>query len=196
MKSISCLYRCLAALAFTLGLALSLQAEPLKVAVVDMRVLLTEFHETKAAESEDSVERDDIKKDDSERIAGIKALEAEMQKLGGSLQDPSLADAKRQEIAKELAAREQTYVALGRERKEFLNRRGRQLNQKMVTQMNDIRATISKQVQDYAQTIDVDYVFDGSGLTTSQVPFMLYIRNKVDITQDVLKLLNKNVPAE
>lgn len=196
MKFTSSLYRCFAALAVILGLASSLQAEPLKVAVVDMNVLLTEFHETKAAESEDSVERDDIKKDDSERIAGIKALEAEMQKLGGSLQDPSLADVKRQEIAKQLAAREQTYVALGRERKEFLNRRGRQLNQKMFTRMNDIRSTISKQVQDYAQTIDVDYIFDGSGLTTSQVPFMLYVRNKVDITQDVLKLLNKDAPAE
>lgn len=196
MKSKSPFSSGLAALAIALGLAFSLQAEPLKVAVVDMRVLLTEFHETKAAESEDAVERDDIKKDDTERISGIRALEAEMQKLGGSLQDPSLADAKRQEIAKGLATREQTYVALGRERKEFLSRRGRQLNQKMVTRMNDIRATISKQVQAYAQTIDVDYVFDGTGLTTSQVPFMLYIRNKVDITQDVLKLLNKNAPAE
>ena len=102
------------------------------------------------------------------------------------------ADSKRQEIAKDLAAREQTYVALGREHQEFLKRRSRLLNEKIVARMSDIRETVSKKVQAHAASIEVDYVFDSSGLTTSQVPFMLYIRNKIDLTPDVLKLLNQD----
>lgn len=192
MNSISLSVRRFSGFLVALGLTLSASAEPIKVATVDMKILLTEFHETKKAEAEDLVEREDIKKDDTERITTIKALEEEMRRLAGSAQDPSLADAKRQEIGRKLAEREQNFMALRREREEFISRRGRQLNQKMVARMDDIRATISKVIQEHAATLGVDYVFDSSGLTTSQVPFMLYIRNKVDITQDVLKLLNKD----
>ncbi|MDB4618208.1 OmpH family outer membrane protein [Akkermansiaceae bacterium] len=192
MKSYFTVARCLAGFLLASSFTLSVSAEPLKVAVVDMTVLLTEFHETKSAEEEDTVERDDIKKDDAERISAIKALEEEMRRLAGSAQDPSLADTKRQEIGKQYAEVEQTHVALRRERQEFIERRGRQLNQKMVSRMNDIRMTIAKAVQDHAATLEVDYVFDSSGLTTSQVPFILYIRNKKDITQEVLEILNKD----
>lgn len=192
MKYPSTIASKIAGLVCVIGLTISAKAETLKVAVVDMKILLTEFHETKTAESEDAIQREDTQKDDAERIAAIKALEEEMRRLAGNAQDPSLAEAKRQEIAKQLAEREQTFVALRRERQEFINRRGRLLNQNMISRMNDIRATIAKAVQAHAETLDVDYVFDSAGLTSSQVPFMLYIRNKVDITQDVLKLLNKD----
>lgn len=191
MKSHSILSRRFAGFLLALGLTISASAEPIKVAVVDMKILLTEFKETKTAEAEDAVQREDIKKDDVDRIAAIKALEEEIRRHGGSAQDPSLSDAKRQEIGKKVAELQQTFVALRREREEFISRRGRQLNQNMVARMKDIRDTVAKAVQNHAATLDVDYVFDSSGLTTSQVPFMLYIRNKVDITQDVLNLLNK-----
>lgn len=192
MKSYSVVARRFAGFLLALGLTLSASAEPIKVVVVDMKILLTEFHETKTAEAEDAVQREDIKKDDAERIGTIKALEEEMRRMAGSAQDLSLAEEKRREIGKQLAAREQTFVALRRERQEFISRRSRQLNENMVARMKDIRETITKAVQGHAATLEVDYVFDRSGLTTSQVPFMLYIRNQVDITQDVLEMLNKD----
>ena len=42
----------------------------------------------------------------------------------------------------------------------------------------------------------MDYVVDSSGLTTAQVPFLLFAREKVDLTDDLLKILNKESPAE
>ena len=66
----------------------------------------------------------------------------------------------------------------------------------MVGLMNDIRADVIDAVNKYAEGAEVDYVFDESGLTSTQVPFIVYVRNRVDITPDVLKLLNKDAPAE
>ena len=40
-----------------------------------------------------------------------------------------------------------------------------------------------------------DYVFDKSGLSTSQVPFLLYTKDATDITAGLLGVLNKDAPA-
>ena len=41
-----------------------------------------------------------------------------------------------------------------------------------------------------------DYVFDKSGMSTSQVPFLLYAKDATDITASLLKDLNKDAPPE
>lgn len=177
------------------GAVAPLSAEPLKIAMIDMKQALTQFHETVAADAEERVERADIQEDNFERIAAIKAMEEEMRNLRGQFQDTTMSPEKKKAIAQAFGEREQTLVALKREREEFIQRKSRGLNQKMVTKLQRIREIVGKQVQDHAAAINVDYVFDSSGLTTAQVPFVLYVRNKVDITEDVLKLLNKDAPA-
>ena len=67
----------------------------------------------------------------------------------------------------------------------------------MIAIMNDIRIEVVNQVAAHAKDgTDVDFVVDSSGLTTAQVPFLLFAREKVDLTDDVLTLLNKDTPAE
>jgi Skp family chaperone for outer membrane proteins len=62
--------------------------------------------------------------------------------------------------------------------------------------MKGILEEIRKLVEEQAKTDDYDYVFDKSGLSTSQVPFLLYTKDATDITADLLKDLNKDAPAE
>ena len=54
---------------------------------------------------------------------------------------------------------------------------------------------IRKLVEDRAKSDDYDYVFDKSGLSTSQVPFLLYTKDATDITAGLLDQLNKDAPA-
>ena len=183
-------------LAIIAGSFSSASAEPLKIAIIDMKKVLTQFHETVAADKEEKVERADIQKDNIERVAAIKAMEEEMRKLQGEFQDATITKEKKQAIARAHGERQQTLVALQREREEFIQRKSRGLNQKMVAKLQQIREVVGKQVQDHAAAVGVDYVFDSSGLTSAQVPFVLYVRNKVDITEDVLKLVNKDAPGE
>ncbi len=175
----------------SLGMALSATAEQFKVATVNMTTLLNEYHKTKAAEQEEKVEMENIRKLDTERVSSIQALVEELRKLQKEYTDPSLSAEKKKSIAKVANDRQSTLAALQEERKEFLARSRRALNQKMVGLMDEIRVQVIESVNAYAATQDADFVFDESGLTTNQVPFLVYVRNKQDITAGVLAKLNQ-----
>ena len=182
-------------LIFTLGMALSASAGELKVGTVNMMKLLSEFHEKKAAEAEEKVELASIDAAYRERVEAIKAIEEAMAKKQNEFNDPSLAEKKRKEIAasaQELAA---TRSVLIKEGDEFLKKQRRSLNQKMVGMINDIRNKVETAVSEHAATLDVNLVFDESGLTSSRTPFLIYSRNTVDLTDAVLKKLNKDAPS-
>jgi Skp family chaperone for outer membrane proteins len=70
------------------------------------------------------------------------------------------------------------------------------LNEKMLQRMKGILEEIRKLVEEQAKAEDFDYVFDKSGMSTSQVPFLLYTKDATDITASLLKDLNKDAPPE
>lgn len=60
-----------------------------------------------------------------------------------------------------------------------------------------IMQDISETVRKVAEGIAADFVFDVSGKTTHQIPALVYASPASDITNDVLKILNKgNVPEK
>lgn len=142
------------------------------------------------------MERARIQKDNNERLARIRELEENLGKLRKQLEDPSLNDSKKQSLFKEWQMQQQEGIALDRERREFLQRRNQALNEKMVQRMKGILEEIRKLVEEKAKLDNFDYVFDKSGLSTSQVPFLLYTKDATDITAGLLKDLNKDAPAE
>ena len=170
--------------------------EALKIATVDMQQLFKEYHRTNTAQKDINIERAKIQKENNERLTRIRELEAELQGLRKQLEDPSISDKKKQELFKGFQAKTQEGVALDRERREYLQRRNTALNEKMVQRMRGILEEIRKMVEDHAKSDDFDYVFDKSGMSTSQVPFLLYTKDATDMTGDLLKELNKDAPAE
>ena len=168
----------------------------LKIATVDMQQLFKEYHRTNEAQKQINVERARIQKENNERLARIRELEAELQSLRKQLEDPSISDKKKQDLFKEFQMKTQEGVALDRERREYLQRRNAALNEKMVQRMRGILEEIRKLVEDQAKSDDYDYVFDKSGLSTSQVPFLLYTKDATDITPGLLEELNKDATPE
>ena len=160
-----------------------------------MQTLFKQYHRTTAAQKEVNVERAKIQQNNNERLETIRALEDELQGLRKQLDDPSLSDKRKQELFKGFQMKTQEGVALDRERREFLQRRNTALNEKMVQQMRGILEEIKKLVEDRAKADDYDYVFDKSGMSTSQVPFLLYTKDATDITGGLLGVLNKDAPA-
>ena len=174
---------------------LNLTAQAPKIAIVDMGKLLNEYHETRAAQAEDQSEKEKIQAQDNERLEAIKALDIEVKKIAQSMQDPSLAKEKRDDIRQKGMDKQQTLMALQRERQESTQRRVNALKEHMVAKMQDIRKTVIDRVNKFGEDKGYDYVFDQTGLSTNYVPFLLYVRDKQDITADVLADLNKNAPA-
>jgi outer membrane protein len=169
--------------------------DKLKIATVDMQQLFKEYHRTNEAQKQINVERARIQKENNERMSRIRELEAELQNLRKQLEDPSISDKKKQELFKEFQMKTQEGVALDRERREYLQRRNAALNEKMVQRMRGILEEIRKLVVDQAKDDNYDYVFDKSGLSASQVPFLLYTKDATDITPGLLATLNKDAPA-
>ena len=181
-----------AALLFSLP---AVAQDKLKIATVDMQTLFKQYHRTNAAQKEVNVERAKIQQNNNERLETIRALENELQGLRKQLDDPSLSDKRKQELFKDFQMKTQEGVALDRERREFLQRRNTALNEKMVQKMRGILEEIRKLVEQRAKADGYDYVFDKSGLSTSQVPFLLYTKDATDITAGLLGVLNKDAPA-
>ena len=172
------------------------QEGKLNIATVDMQELFKQYYRTNEAQKQINVERARIQKDNNERLAKIRELEENLAKLRKQLEDPALNDSKKQTLFKEWQGQQQEGIALDRERREFLQRRNQALNEKMVQRMKGILEEIRKLVEEKAKVDNYDYVFDKSGLSTSQVPFLLYTKDATDITAGLLKNLNKDAPAE
>lgn len=172
------------------------QEGKLKIATVDMQELFKQYYRTNEAQKQINVERARIQKDNNERLARIRELENSLGNLRKQLDDPAINDSRKQQLFKDWQMQQQEGIALDRERREFLQRRNQALNEKMVQRMKGILEEIRKLVEEQAKTDDYDYVFDKSGLSTSQVPFLLYTKDATDITAGLLKDLNKDAPAE
>jgi outer membrane protein len=176
--------------------AAAAQNGKLNIATVDMQELFKQYYRTNEAQKQINVERARIQKDNNERLQLIRDLEEELGNLRKQIEDPSMADSKKQTLFKDWQMKQQEGIALDRERREFLQRRNTALNEKMVQRMKGILEEIRKLVEEQAKVDNYDYVFDKSGLSTSQVPFLLYTKDATDITAGLLKDLNKDAPAE
>ncbi|MCP5533037.1 MAG: OmpH family outer membrane protein [Akkermansiaceae bacterium] len=185
-----------AATAVSLAVAAHGQEGKLNIATVDMQELFKQYYRTNEAQKQINVERARIQKDNNERLGRIRELEDNLSKLRKQLEDPAINDQKKQALFKDWQMQQQEGIALDRERREFLQRRNQALNEKMVQRMKGILEEIRKLVEEQAKADNYDYVFDKSGLSTSQVPFLLYTKDATDITAGLLKDLNKDAPAE
>lgn len=174
----------------------SAQETKIKIATVDMALLFKEYYKTNIAQQEINVERARIQKDNSEKLTAIRQIESDIRGLKQQSEDPSLSDQKKSQVYKEYQAKYQEGIQLDKERREFLGRKDKALNEKMVQRMRGILDEIRKLVEERAKAENYDYVFDKSGMSTSQVPFLLYTKDATEITSSLLKDLNKDAPAE
>ena len=170
-------------------------AQKLKIATVDMQALFKDYYRTNEEQKSINVERAHIQKDNNERLTRIREIDDELQSLRKQLNDPSLADQRKQTLLAEFKGKSEEGQGLDRQRREFLQRRNQALNEKLVQRMRSILEEIRKIVEDQAKVDDFDYVFDKSGLSTSQVPFLLYTKDATDITPGLLEKLNKDAPT-
>ena len=172
------------------------QDAKLKIATVDMQQLFKEYYRTTEAQQQINVERARIQKDNNEKLTAIRQIESDIGLLKKQLEDPSNSDQKKAQVYKDHQAKYQEGIQLDKDRREFLGRKNQALNEKMVQRMRGILEEIRKLVEERAKAENFDYVFDKSGMSTSQVPFLLYTKDATDITAALLKDLNKDAPAE
>jgi len=167
----------------------------LSIATVDMQELFKQYYKTNEAQKTLSVDFARIQKDVNERKAKIRDENTALETLKKQLDDPSIADSKRQALTKDAQGKYQDLIALDRECREFEQRRRQALEEKKNQRMRGIFEEIRKLVEERAKEANYDFVFDKSGVSQNLVPFTLYSKDAMDITAVLLKDLNKDAPA-
>jgi outer membrane protein len=174
---------------------LSAQAADLKFGVVDMSKAFSEYYKTKVLAERFKANVDKAQTEMNLRWGKYRSKMENMQKLQKDASDPIISPDSRAkkaadftEAGKELRVMEQD---IGAEQ----NRRTNQLKQEDIQIRKGIYDEILVVVKDKAKSSGYDFIFDKSGMSLSTVPILIYYKDAVDMTDEIVVELNKNAPA-
>ncbi len=183
-------------LLITLGSMLALPGltfaqSSMKISTVDMNRAFKEYTKTKDAEAKINEAKNAAKKEYDDRADAYKKALDDINNLNKQLDAPALsADAKTQK-AKERDDKIANIKNMEREINEFRQTRERQLQEQAMRMREGIVKEITEVVMEKVKSGNLDLVFDKSGMSLNGVPLLMYSRNDVDFTNDVVAVLNK-----
>lgn len=172
-------------------------ALPIKsVVTVDMKKLFDEYHLTKVAQETVKGYQAEIAKENNEKLAEIRQIADEIAELSKLIDDGSVAPKLKEGHVRKRAELANKGNALENNRREWLDRRNRAINENIVSEMQKILAQIQDKVEAYARNNDVDMVLDMSARGTTQTKFLIFSKDQYDITQELLTTLNEGAGKE
>jgi outer membrane protein len=186
----------LALIAFVLSSFCAAPAADLKFGVVDMQKAFADFHKTKDASGKFKENVDKAQREVNERWSVYKNLLGEIQKLQKEAQDPIVNNETRAKKGAELQDKAKELRALEQEISEFQNRRQGQLKQEDLQIRKGLYDEIIAIVKDKAKADNYDFVFDKSGISLTTVPVLLFYKDAVDFTDQIIVEINKGAPAD
>lgn len=179
--------------AVVLATAWTVTAEQ-KIAFINMERVFDEYHKTKTANAQFKVRGEEIDAKRKDLLAKTKALKTEFDKLNAECHDKSLnenAREKKREIAEDKLGKfkeaEEKLIDFDKMYKKELADQMRQMQSQIV---GEIRAV----VQAYVVENKIDIVFDSSGKTLNNVEAVVYYDKRMDVTDPIMTIMNKNAP--
>ena len=184
----------LLSLALTSMLALPLAAfgqGTLKIGTINMDRAFKEYGKTKEAEKKINDAKDAAKKEFDDRTDSYKKALEEVNNLNKQLESTALSADKKTQLAKDRDDKINNIKNMEREINEFRQTPDNQLLEQAMRMRDVIVKEIMDVVNDRVKTMNMDLVFDKSGLSVNGVPSLLYSRDNYDFTNDVVAALNK-----
>jgi outer membrane protein len=169
-------------------------AADLKFGVVDMSKAFSEYYKTKEKADAFKANVEKAQQEMNDRWNVYKNLTTELGKLRQRVSDPILTDAARQKIAAEFDEKQKELRTLEGSISEQQNRRSQQLKREDMEIRGKIYEEILVVVKAKAKAEGYDFVFDKSGMSLSTVPVLIYYKDAVDITDQIIVELNKDAP--
>jgi outer membrane protein len=163
----------------------------LKVGTVDMSRAFKEYNKTKDAEAKINEAKNAAKKEYDERADGYKKALDEINNLNKQLDSNALSAEAKSAKAKERDDKITNIKNMEREINDFRQTRERQLQEQALRMREGIVKEITDVVMERVKSQNLDLVFDKSGMSLNGVPLLLFSRDSVDFTTDVVTALNK-----
>lgn len=171
------------------------QAQDLKVGIVDMNRVFSEYYKTKDAEKRVNEDKSVAKKELDERAARYRDLMQKWTDKQKMITDKLLNEELRQQAQKESSTIGSEIKSLERDMDEFRRRREGQLQEQVTRMRKGLLEDIKTRIEEKAKRDNFDIIFDKSGKSPIGVNFLLFSKDGVDFTDEILKDLNKNADS-
>ena len=158
--------------------------------------VFSEYYKTKDAEKSVNDGKEAAKKQLDERNAKYRDLIGKWQESQKLINDPAISEELRAQKKKEAEELSSEAKSLEREMAEFRQRREQQLQEQVTRVRKGILDEIKVLVERKAKDANYDLVFDKSGMGVNGVPFLLFSKDAVDFSQEIVGELNKDAPKE
>ena len=176
----------------TLGTA---QAE-MKIGTVDMNRVFSEYFKTKEAQAKYAASESEIQKELDTRTDVLKKQMEEINALTSEVEKATLSkealDTKRKECEEKINKAR----ALDRDIVEFRSAKQKKLQDEFLAMRQGIVDEIMKVVNEQTKVRGFDIVLDKSGLSAGSVPVVLFSRPDLDVSNEVLTVLNKKASSK
>ena len=166
------------------------QAEPARVAVVDVDHLFREYEVAKAKRGSIESLRERMERDPRTQV--IADLRNELTALQGRLRDPNILPSEKDDLTRKLEMKGYELISLERDLRHDMKTEQARIDAELVELTRQLLADIRSEISAYAKRENFELVFEKSGHTSSQGPTLIYSRHAIDITADVLAHLNRN----
>jgi outer membrane protein len=162
-----------------------------KIGTVDMNRAFKEYNKTKDAETKINDAKNAAKKEYDDRADAYKKALDEINNLNKQLDSSALSADAKTKLAKDRDDKIANIKNMEREINEFRQTRERQLQEQALRMREGIVKEITDVVMDKVKANSLDFVFDKSGMSLNGVPLLMYAKDNVDFTNDVITVLNK-----
>src|SRR5690348_9906928 len=163
----------------------------IKIGTVDMNRAFKEYNKTKDAETKINDAKNAAKKEYDDRADAYKKALDEINNLNKQLDSSALSADAKTKLAKDRDDKIANIKNMEREINEFRQTRERQLQEQALRMREGIVKEITDVVMEKVKSNNLDFVFDKSGMSLNGVPVLMYSRDSVDFTNDVIAVLNK-----
>jgi outer membrane protein len=177
-----------------LGLAIALPIASYgqsKIGTVDMNRAFKEYNKTKDAETKINDAKNAAKKEYDDRADAYKKALDEINNLNKQLDSTALSADAKTKLAKDRDDKIANIKNMEREINEFRQTRERQLQEQALRMREGIVKEITDVVMEKVKANNLDFVFDKSGMSLNGVPLLMYAKDNVDFTSDIITVLNK-----
>jgi len=192
MKKILIITLMASALALT-GIARA-QAPGGRVVSVDMNRLFKEYYRTPISEAKLKEVNDAYKQELDGMLTKFRAQTDDLNKLREEAEKTEYSAEVREQKKKAVRETMEQMTKDQRQLEEYTRARQTEFQRQKERMTINLIKEISDAVSKEASDAGYDYVFDKSGNTLNGVPAVLYVKPALDITDGIIKILNKSAP--
>lgn len=177
------------------ALAITSQAQTLKIITVDISKLFEGYYKTEQAGEKIRLSLEKAQEQDNALVDQMKIEAEKYNELKERSDNPALTDEARQQAQADADAQMQQIQLLQKERQNFQANTQRSLQQRQNAHRELMLDEIQKAVSALARERGATLVLDTSGVTSNTLPAVLYSNPDWDISDLVLYELNRNAPS-